>query len=193
MYEALPPSAAVSSGLGARVVEALAPAAATIRAYTNPTPKEPAPAAAVAAVGDPASEGPELAPSPAEGWPKRQVNAWIEDAAGDVEDEFDVLADIGPPRDGAMGGPFAEPGDEHWQTGEVRLRITLSGIGAVVRPGWHEVALRRVGRSDTVRFHVKSQVQETLQLTLRIFLADKMLLIDEYSLNIAVASRSEAA
>jgi hypothetical protein len=191
MYDALPPSAAVSSGIGARVAEALAPAAATMRAYTNPTPKELTPS--IPAVGDPASEGPELAPPPAKGWPKRRVNAWIEDAADDPDDEFDVLAEIGPPRDGAMGGPFAEPGDEHWQAGEVRLRITLSGIGAVVRPGWHEVTLRRVGGSDTVRFHVKSQVQETLQLALRIFLADKMLLIDEYSLNVAVASPSEVA
>jgi hypothetical protein len=133
----------------------------------------------------------EAAPAESSVFPKRNVNAWIEEPDGAPRDEFDVCVNIGPDRPGAMGGPFAEP--DWGKRDYVDLRVTVSGFGAKVRPAWRTLRLARVGKSEEVRFRIKSSLSGMLTLYVRILLADEMLLIDEHKLTIETEPERQAA
>jgi len=93
-----------------------------------------------------------------------------------------------------MGRNFTEPAEEVWQgRDEITIRIVASGLDAVIRPGWYDLKLRRTGRTETARFRVKTTVVGLLKLDLRVYLAEKMLLIDEHRLEISVSSRLKVA
>jgi hypothetical protein len=128
-----------------------------------------------------------------EPWPQRQLNAWIEEPQKAPDDEFDLCADIGPPREGAVGGDFVEPTEEQWEgRDEITVRLVASGLDAEVKPGWRDLKLRRSGKTDIARFRVKTPVVGTLSISLRVYLADKMLLIDEHRLEIVISRRDAA-
>jgi hypothetical protein len=128
-----------------------------------------------------------------EPWPQRKLNAWIEEPQEAPDDEFDLCADIGPPRQGAVGGDFVEPTEEQWEgRDEITVRLVASGLDAEVKPGWRDIKLRRSGKTDVARFRVKTPVVGTLNIHLRVYLADKMLLIDEHRLEIAISLRDAA-
>jgi len=127
-------------------------------------------------------------------WPGRKLNTWTEEPTDAADDEFDLCADIGPPRDSAVGADFKEPPAECWKdSAEINIRLVVSAMNAKFIPGWHDLKLRRTGRTATARFRVKTSVVGTITINLQVYLADKMLLIDEHRLDVAVSTRRKAA
>jgi hypothetical protein len=121
----------------------------------------------------------------------RSVNAWLDDDANDGHEEFGLWANIGPQREGAMGGPFREP---DWEGREsVQVRLVLSGIDTTVKPGWHDVDLPKTGKTKDVMFRVSAPLAKTsVHLNLRVYTTREMLLLDEHRLQVAIASKELA-
>jgi hypothetical protein len=153
---------------------------AVVFAGMDLTPVSPVDSTPSTGTGETAAEG-SIAPQ----GPPRRVNAWLSDAAEYPPNEFDVWVNIGPPREGAMGGDFR--GEPDWNGREfIDLRLVISGLNADVRPGWREVRLPRVGKTDDVSFRVKTEFVGKLRLWLRVYSARESLLLDEYELVIEV-------
>jgi len=185
MYEALPDPVHLKALIPDRVFSA-----ASVSSVAEPLKSGPA----VPVGGAEVSPAIEVSDRSSLDWPRRQLNAWIDEPEDVPDDEFDLCADIGTPREGAMGRNFTEPAEEVWQgRDEITIRIVASGLDAVIRPGWYDLKLRRTGRTETARFRVKTTVVGLLKLDLRVYLAEKMLLIDEHRLEISVSSRLKVA
>jgi hypothetical protein len=123
--------------------------------------------------------------------PRRRVNAWLKEDETYPSDEFDVWVNIGPPREGAMGGDFKEP---NWIGREfIELRLVLSGLDAEIRPGWHHVTLPRVGATEDVAFRVKTSFVGNLDLWLRVYAAKEMMLLDEHNITISLRKKERQA
>jgi len=117
----------------------------------------------------------------------RRLNVWLE---GDerplvVDLTVKVGVDIGPPREGAIGGGPSPTFD--WRGVEyVDLIIALCGADVSVSPPSHRVRLPRVGKSNPALFDVTPRRAGTVELHVDVLRPGDFALLEQYRVSLEV-------
>src|SRR5262249_47223542 len=108
-------------------------------------------------------------------------NVWGDDKNAIVGQPFKIWMDIGTPKktDLVSSMSFLEP---DWSDeSSIRLMVSLSSVTCEVEPGWQELDLPRLGRSDTVKFTLVASAEGEHEFLIRIYLAKRMLILQSFS------------
>jgi hypothetical protein len=119
----------------------------------------------------------------------RRINAWIEDGELplEVDVECTIKINIGDPIEGGIGGKdFTEP---DWGDCEsLDLIIVLRGDGFQVNPSWRPAVLPKLGEMDEASFKVTPCEEGNLELSLSIYLATELTLLEEMRISVEVVA-----
>jgi len=117
----------------------------------------------------------------------RRLNVWLEQAELPlvVDVKVEVRVDIGPPREGAIGGGPSPTFD--WRGVEyVDLIIALCGADVSVSPASHRVRLPRVGKSNEAQFDVTPRRAGAVELHVDVLRPGDFALLEEYRVSLEV-------
>jgi hypothetical protein len=129
----------------------------------------------------------ETAESRADLYPKRNVNAWIDDPCPTAGRLFRISINIGVPKDSAAASvPFVVLA---WRGVDfIDLGIAVSSIDCDVVPSWRELRLPRTGGSETIVFEVTTNVAGAHEFSIRVFLLKQMIQLQSLTFTVTVAA-----
>jgi hypothetical protein len=126
-------------------------------------------------------------PTPAPSASPRTLNAWIDEGEPPPRpgQPSTLWLDIGAPRHGALASrPFAEP---DWGDREsLPLMLVVRGPHVRVEPAVRRGTLPRRGSMEPVPFTIVPGRRAAVRLTITVFLADTMSLLEQYEVAVPV-------
>lgn len=126
---------------------------------------------------------------------RREVNVWLVENEPPlvVGIEHKVGVNIGQPREGSVGGgEFKEP--DWGDLDKLDLIILLDGSNVTIAPGWQPTVLPKTGNMEPLYFYVTPLDKGTVLLSLSIYLARELTLLEEFLIELsAVEKVGEAA
>lgn len=115
----------------------------------------------------------------------RTLNAWIDIETPIERQPFHVEVMIGHVATKTkVSATFAEP--DWGSVDRLDLLITLSGLGCDIEPAEHRIALPKIGDSPRVKFTVTADGQGPLQLSIRVYLARQLILLQSQAFTVEV-------
>jgi hypothetical protein len=125
----------------------------------------------------------------------RAVNVWVSRQIIEVDQPFTVSMNIGAPREKGVSRPFPEPPrDPELDDAEpIDLVVSLNSLSCAVAPSWQELKLPRRGDTEVVAFTVVALSDGDCELSIRVYLAKRMILLQSVSVTVTVSpARMEA-
>jgi choline dehydrogenase len=126
----------------------------------------------------------------------RAVNVWVSEHTLEVDEPFTVSMNIGASQGKGVSHPFTEPPrDPELDDAEpIDLVVSLYSLNCAVAPSWQELKLPRQGDTDVIRFTVVALSDGVCELSIRVYLSKRLILLQSVSFTVTVSpARVEAS